>query len=347
MIEKSDVKCYDNLVYKKRLCTPERMCMREWYKLFLRQWEIKKSKKRLPLKGRLLLDCALEQVFFGVSPAEYFTYEFYRKGQKNRRAYAAGRKIWRLYDALNPDEYAHFLNNKADFCQKYAAYIHRDTLFCEKTDFEQFQQFLQKHPVFFAKPYHRSGGIGARILECDEDEAPVLFETLQKKHNQVEEIVRQCEELTAFNASSVNTLRFLTFVNENGGVDILPLAGMRFGRTGMVADNVTEHHGIGCNVDARRGLVCTRGMDRDGIFYDIHPDSGKPIVGFAIPEWEKILAALKEIALVEPHLRLVGWDVTVNAAREVVFIEGNRRPDPIAFQCYGVGYWDVFKGLKP
>ena len=70
MIEKSDVKCYDNLVYKKRLCTPERMCMREWYKLFLRQWEIKKSKKRLPLKGRLLLDCALEQVFFGVSPAE-------------------------------------------------------------------------------------------------------------------------------------------------------------------------------------------------------------------------------------------------------------------------------------
>ncbi|MBQ6381042.1 MAG: hypothetical protein IJJ41_05560 [Clostridia bacterium] len=320
--------------------------MREWYQLFLHEWQIKKAKGLSYPKAWLLPDCALEQLFYGVSPVEYFTYEFYRKGLKKRRAYAAGRKIWRLYDALNPDEYAHFLNNKADFCKKYTAYIHRDTLFSERADLEQFKAFIRKHPRFFAKPYHRSGGIGADIMECGEDEAPELFETLQKKHYQIEEIVKQCEELAAFNASSVNTLRFLTFVNAQGGVEILSLAGMRFGREGMIADNVTSHHGIGCNVDARRGCVCTQGMDSEGNLYSIHPDSGLPIVNFAIPEWEKIRAALEEIALVEPHLRLVGWDIAVNAAREVVFIEGNRRPDPIAFQCYGVGYWDVFKGLK-
>lgn len=320
--------------------------MREWYRLFLRQWKNKKQKVNKYPKVWLLSDCALEQLFFGVSPVEYFSYEFYRKGQKKRREYAAGRKIWRLYDEFNPEKYAHFLNNKADFCEKYAAFIRRDTLFSERADLEQFKAFIGKHPVFFAKPYNRAGGIDACILDSNGNATSELFEKLKKKHYQIEEIVKQCEEMAAFNASSVNTLRFLTFVTGEGSVEIFPLAGMRFGREGMVADNVTLHNGIGCNVDVARGCVCTQGIDCRGRIYEIHPDSKQQICGFAVPEWKKILAALKEIALVEPHLRLVGWDVTVNAAREVVFIEGNRRPDPAAFQCYGVGHWKLFKELK-
>lgn len=320
--------------------------MREWYRLFLCQWQLKGQSQNRALKLILLLDCALEQLFYGVSPAEYFTYEFFRKSPIKRREFAAGRKIWRLYDALNDEQFAHLLNNKADFCEKYADFIHRDTLFSERADIEQFKAFIKKHPVFFAKPYHRAGGIGARILECDESNAAQTFEKLQKRHYQVEEIIRQCEELASFNESSVNTLRFLTFVNKQGEVEIFPLAGMRFGRKGMVADNVTLHHGIGCNVNTETGCVCTKGLDSEGKLYETHPDSNLPIVGFAIPEWNKIISALKSIALIEPRLRLVGWDVTVNDEHEVVFVEGNRRPDPAAFQCYGKGYWKLFKSLK-
>ena len=320
--------------------------MREWYQLFLHEWQIKKAKGLSYPKVWLLLDCALEQLFYGVSPAEYFTYEFFQKSPKKRREYAAGRKIWRLYDALNPEEYAHLLNNKADFCEKYAAYIHRDTLFSERADIQQFKAFIEKHPKFFAKPYHRTGGIDACILECDENNAVKTFEKLQKKHFQIEEMIRQCKELSAFNESSVNTFRFLTFVNRKGEAEIFPLAGMRFGRKGMVADNVTLHHGIGCNINVKTGCVCTKGLDSEGELYETHPDSNQRIVGFAIPEWDKIISSLKEIALIEPELRLVGWDVTVNAAREVVFVEGNRRPHPAAFQCYGEGYWKLFKSLK-
>lgn len=57
--------------------------MREWYQLFLHEWQIKKAKGLSYPKVWLLPDCALEQLFYGVSPAEYFTYEFFKKARKN------------------------------------------------------------------------------------------------------------------------------------------------------------------------------------------------------------------------------------------------------------------------
>jgi glutathione synthase/RimK-type ligase-like ATP-grasp enzyme len=101
---------------------------------------------------------------------------------------------------------------------------------------------------------------------------------------------------------------------------------LRMGAHGSVIDN-THAGGVYAPINVKTGIIEIPAIDAHNNHYDAHPDTGKPIKGFHVPEWERIVATCKEASRTIPNIHFAGWDLCVNQKGQVEIIEGNHAPD--------------------
>ena len=133
----------------------------------------------------------------------------------------------------------------------------------------------------------------------------------------MEDYISQCRQMSSLYNKSVNTLRILTFC-ENKKVYILKFI-LKIGNGGAV-DNFSSG-GMYTFVD-ESGKVYVPAIDEEGNVFEVHPISKKKIVGFEIPKYKEVVDFVKELALVVPKVRYVGWDIAITDDGPVV-VEGN------------------------
>ena len=321
--------------------------MSKWIDRFRRMADSRLPGLRGPHRFALLLDSWFEDAVLGVPVEDYFNFEFHLRNRRGRRTFATGNRLWRLYDSLNDRD----CWEKADFKQKmwdtYHSLMKRDHVCVGAVDYEEFRAFTVRHPRFFIKPADKNSGIGCRILTCGSDsEAKDAYFQLHAENYVAEELVRQCAELEEFNASTLNTLRVISYVDKKGTPHLFPYGALRLGRAGKVADNFGGgNDGLCCPVDIQCGCVAGYACDCRGYHYTEHPDSGKRIIGFQIPAWDKVCALAKQAAQICPKLRMVGWDIAITESYEAILIEGNRRPAPASYQLDLVGKWQLLQDM--
>ena len=125
------------------------------------------------------------------------------------------------------------------------------------------------------------------------------------------------------NPSSVNTVRVVTFLTEDGKVEI-DGAVLRVGAKGSYVDS-WRRGGIAAAVDLETGMVgrgIRVGECRGGRWYKKHPDNDVLIEGTILPEWHRVLIHAKQAAVSLPNARWVGWDIVITK-EETVLLEGN------------------------
>lgn len=297
-------------------------------------------------KACLAAESLFGRVFRGVTIEDYFQYHFYEKNRFGRSKYYTCGKREKLTNEVNDVKLAGVFTDKVRFVESFRKYIGRDIVDMRHIAREEFTRFTKGKDKIFFKPVEGSWGLGTSIEDCTGDNADALFDQYSGQSMMAEEVIRQCDALAQFNDTSTNSLRVVTFIDKNGEPFIMPGSILRLGRKGKIADNF-HHEGIAAFVDNETGIVCTRGVDKKGNRYVVHPDSGIPIVGFQIPEWERIKALAKEAALVLPGVRCVGWDITITDDGRIVFIEGNDKADPdIAQMSLGEGVWESYRSMK-
>lgn len=290
-------------------------------------------------------DYLLETKLHGIQLIDYLQYGFYWKSKPERRKFVCLGEARRILRESNDETLFHIFDRKAEFNNKFSAYLGREWIDVTACSFEEFRDFIQRHHRVFVKPEEGSYGIGAGILVDDGTlQYEELYRDYQKSRVLMEEVVNQCHEMAEFNDTSVNTLRVVTFLRTDGSVKITAAA-LRLGRKGYAVDNF-HFHGIAALIDVETGIVKTTGIDRDFARYVVHPDSGKPIVGFKIPSWEKIVETVTEAAHVVPEIRYTGWDIAIGADGHVIVIEGNKSADHDVTQITDqVGKWPIYQEL--
>jgi hypothetical protein len=113
---------------------------------------------------------------------------------------------------------------------------------------------------------------------------------------------------------------------------------------------VGEHHAdvawrgnIMAGLDPRTG-VCDRagsGRGLERVSIQNHPDSGRPIVGMTLPDWEAACALAESAAARFPELPLVGWDMALTDKGPVIIELEPDGGDPSVTQvASGVGLLD-------
>ena len=85
--------------------------------------------------------------------------------------------------------------------------------------------------------------------------------------------------------------------------------------------------GVGYPLDAEHGVVMAAGRAMTGERYLYHPGTGAKMIGFEVPEWDKLVAFVFKATQVIPSARMIAWDVAV-LEDGFEMLEGNYNGDP-------------------
>lgn len=290
------------------------------------------SKKKI---NKLAVMIANDYAVYGFQTDEFFIYDVMSLSDYGKsRFITEGKSRWYFYDKLNKKENTILFDDKSKTYELFKKYYHREILVVNsEAQKDEFLSFVQSNPELIIKPLGSSGGKGVRLFaECDS------FSTLLEEYKDgfiLEQKLKNDRSFSEFHEASLNTVRIVT-VRLNDRVEI-PYAFTRMGQNGGCIDNARAG-GIMGLIDVETGVIVAA-SDEHNKHYIFHPNSGKQIVGFRIPQWDEAKAFVAELAQVVPDNRYTGWDVALTDDGWVM-IEAN---------CKGqfLAQMPLKEGLKP
>ena len=222
-----------------------------------------------------------------------------------------------------------------------------------ENDFNLFEDFIIRHPIFVAKPLGLSCAMGVQKINANEyTDKRALFNTLvnvgQKYANDfsvkgdnhngavLEEVIVQDKDFAMIHPYSVNGIR-VTTIRINGKIHIY----YPWIKVGVNHDFVASaaSGGFDAGIDTKTGVVNTNGFLEDGSEIEYHPDTKVKIKGYQIPKWQELIDLSTEVAMsLKDSINYVGWDFVLTPTGWIV-MEGN---------FYGDAMWQMFlkKGMK-
>lgn len=263
------------------------------------------SKPGIPLK-RLKKDMIREYIRRKAAPNEYFAYRFFEKPIAERNTYFLDWERARYFtkgkwNCIPPDKYSRYL--------LFRSLYHRDVIRIQfsgdPAEDETYQKFLSEHCWFIAKP--SDGFKGKGVVKLRSEDVPDLakLQEIMEHECVLEEVIEQGDETQKFHPSSVNTLRYVSAISDDGEVKCV-FALFRTGRGESIVDNVGSG-GIIALVDSETGVVISDGIC--GIQkFEHHPDTDVVFRGFELPEWEAVCRMAEIGHQSQPMQKLLGWD---------------------------------------
>lgn len=287
-------------------------------------------------------ECAVK---YGAGYSDYDLFEMYNLTDEERDTYITRGRNNDLIKKYNNPEYNHIFRNKVEFNTKFKDFVKRDFIPVNSSKKEDVIKFMKKHSIFMAKPV--SGTCGKGIEKIDTHDYKNLDEvydylTREGMNYELEEVIKQCTEVSSIYPGSINTVRIVTIVDE--GIPYIICAYFRIGN-GKYVDNFNSG-GMVAPVNEETGVVIDKAIDKKKNLYERHPATNEIIKGFHFPDWEKALEMVKKAALVVPEMRYIGWDVCFSD-KGPVLVEGNEYPGHDIYQLpehthNKIGIWPKF-----
>ena len=206
-----------------------------------------------------------------------------------------------------------------------------------------FTRIMEKHQLdaLFLKELAESGGVGCYLLRKDELESSLekIGLKLLKGSFIHQEAVQQHDTINAINPSSLNTIRFETYIDKTGKIHIVSCY-MRFGIGKSIVDNASSG-GFFVSIDQESGKLKGKGYqkikaDGGGKIFLVHPDTNVTLDDIEIPFFQEACGLVYKAVEYLPE-RYVGWDVAISATGPIL-IEGNGSPHIILADIAYGGY---------
>lgn len=271
----------------------------------------------------ILLDMIYCSARYGVGYLDYHVFGFaVNRGEKRRTFMTMNHNI-ALVRALNEREYYPLFNDKIRFNERFDQYLGRAWIDLRKSGPDGFARFIRDQQAVFVKRLDLYGGRGIERIETAGVDPVLLYNRLMEEHKYLaEEAIIQHHKLARLCPSCVNTLRITTILS--GGEPHFIYAFFRTGSGKSATDNISSG-GMYTAVTAEGRLSAEAFSDKTGLYYRCHPETGVAFAGFQIPFYRECIDLCLKAALVEPHMRYVGWDVAITETGPIL-IEGNNLP---------------------
>ena len=311
------------------------------YKRFLNNLkEISKKENKNYIK--LIFDTGYCVFRYGFCLSDYLNYKLYNKNRKQRLAYVSTKTENKFYERVSPSAYKKRYTVKPNFLKDFKEYTKRDFIVPSEDNFDEFNNFLDKHDVFMSKPYDGLGGADVK-KEYSKDilNRKDYFENAIKNRIFLEELVKQHPDMNKLCSKSVNTMRIMTF-NDSGTPKIIWM-GLRVGNGINSIDNF-HAKGMAVNIDINTGKLVGNAIDKDLNEYENHPITHVKFDGFQIPCFEDAKKMVLKASLESDKILVVGWDVAISENGPVI-IEGNRRPGFDIVQVLSGGRMDIINNV--
>lgn len=146
---------------------------------------------------------------------------------------------------------------------------------------------------------------------------------LYKKDFIVQQVVKQSAKLSALNASTLNTIRIVSYLNKDGVVCILTTY-LRIGKPGSDTDNISIG-GIACAI-RDDGFLHPKGYTNragGGKITLTKTPSGIVLNDYQIPNYSGVIKMVKEMHPIVPLFKIISWDVGIDVNDMPILIEYN------------------------
>ncbi len=271
----------------------------------------------------------------GISPMQYWEQSFDLISKSAKRGMLPKSELTRFDERYNPKADVHIVGNKYECYERFKEYYGRECMLVSDPSAigKEFEDFCARKKKVIIKPLRKDSGVGVEIFILGESKIPDYPFI-------AEEIIKQSDALAKFHPTSVNTLRLNT-VRCKDSIVVWQCI-LRYGRSGNMVDNA--HFGGCFSVIDDNGYAIAAG-DVKRHKYAVHPDSGVPLTGFKVPEWDKACELVKHLATKVGGLRYIGWDLA-HTDNGWIVVEANTQPGILSPAVTGKGIAKEFYDLK-
>lgn len=314
--------------------------------------EILRDPERKPV-FLILKDLVTLSIFYRKFPLHYFSRYLFKKGRSNIKDYFPDDFLYHgIKPLLNDRESRDILENKLFFHLFYALsgipvprilmHNYKTTFYyngdhVQITSYEDFaimlDKFFENAPaldsMIIKKSFWSYGGDKVFKIyrsEVADRSKPVtdLYSEVIKSGFLFQETVVQHDALNKLNPFSLNTIRFDTFIDKKGNVDLIS-GYIRMSMNKHYVDNICSG-GCQVGIDMRSGMLKKEGYstlsDYGVKILESHPITGTVFENLEIPFFDRAKSLTLEAARLVPGLRIVGWDVAIGESGPIL-IEGN------------------------
>lgn len=265
---------------------------------------------------------------YGTIFSEYLAFDFFNRTSENKKTFVTTLWFLKMINTYNPVQYRNFFHDKIKFNNLFADYLGRDFLKIEDNE-KDIERFINNHEKIVLKNSKGCSGTQVKVVSCNEINAESIVNN--SEYDLMEECIYNHENISAFNASSLNTIRIVT-VHSKEKFQVL-FAALRVGAKGSTVDNVSQG-GSSAAIDVNTGKI------RSDFKYNIAKGKnntqkmlGGGYKGFVIPYWKETLDMLERASKVVPQIHVVAWDVAITSDGPVI-IEGNESFASAIMQYY-------------
>ena len=181
-------------------------------------------------KSRLVIFCDMVwcEVRYGIGYLDYHVFGFADRHGAVRKTYMTAVQNQALTRQMNDPAYFYQLNDKIEFDTIFSDLLKRRFLDLRKTDAAGLREFCAGTDAIFCKPAGLCGGEGIqRLVTADIDDYDALYDRLVKGGQLlIEEPIRQHPDMNRLCPDSVNTVRIVTLVTEQGAQMVYALVRM-------------------------------------------------------------------------------------------------------------------------
>ena len=211
------------------------------------------------------------------------------------------------------------------------------------------QIFDKNKTQFIIKPTVESGqGKMVKKFTLDNGKTSIdkleiidLFKLYQKDFI-VQKVVEQSTALNALNATTLNTLRLISYLDKNGVVNVLA-AYLRIGKPGSDTDNISIG-GMACAV-SKDGALHSKGFihrNAGGKTNLNEAPSGILLKDYQIPNYASVTQMVKEMHPILPMFKIISWDIGIDKNDEPILIEYNTFYQNIDLQMFTGPFFGEF-----
>ncbi len=185
------------------------------------------------------------------------------------------------------------------------------------------EELLSKETALFVKAATESyGGKGVAYISDDEsDMCEAFYDAIKNIDGDIiaQRPIKQHQALSVINESSVNTIRIISLLGEDGPKIYSSL--LRVGIKGKKIDNYSSGGmTIGITDD---GKLKKYAFNINGERFDKHPSNEFVFEGYEVPGFEKAKELVIKAHPMVPHFRLVSFDIAIDPDGDPIFIEAN------------------------
>ena len=180
---------------------------------------------------------------------------------------------------------------------------------------------LMEEGKLVIKPFAMGKGNGVHLLSYEDGK--FFMDTEEKSREELEAYLKKldmyvfCEYIKQHSYSdqlydkTTNTIRFITMRDIDTHEMKLFFAVQRIGRKETIPVDNGSKGGLVANIDLQTGELSEARCLKELGSWDEHPNSGNPIKGVVIPDWDGIKKEILDVCNNIPYMDFMAWDLLI------------------------------------